>query len=236
MASAGMPASRTAWTAVAAPPRVAESLLARLGGPPFALQELGRAVAVVGAARGAQSLGVVTVDRKPLGLAVARRRRPLAPVEAEPLEGLEDRGDVLVGRARTVGVLDPEDEGPAVVARVEPVEQRGARAPDVEVSRRARREAHTDGAAHVRTTVNGALTTSGSRHGFSRRHSTSTSGGAQQLHPDTPHRSPAAASPSARTRCLRRPNRSTDRRSSADFARAIDPGGGSEGGRRDPLR
>src|SRR5439155_725855 len=57
--------------AVAAPPRVAESLLARLGGPPLALQELGRAVAVVGAARGAQSLGVVTVDRKPLGLAVA---------------------------------------------------------------------------------------------------------------------------------------------------------------------
>src|SRR5436189_575153 len=64
-------------------------------------------------------------------------RSPLVPVEAEPLEGLEDRGDVLVGRARTVGVLDPEDEGPAVVARVEPVEQRGARATT------ARSEEHT---------------------------------------------------------------------------------------------
>src|SRR5207245_8174190 len=114
-----------------------------------------------------------------------RRRRRRGPAEAEPVEGLADPGHVLVGRARTVGGLDPEDEGPAVVARVEPVEQRGARAPDVEVSRRARREAHTDGAAHVRTTVNGALTTSGSRPGFSRRHSTSTSGGAPPLHPDT---------------------------------------------------
>src|SRR3989449_621517 len=230
--------------AVAAPPRVAESLLARLGGPPLALQELGRAVAVVGAARGAQSLGVVTVDRKPLGLAVARRRRPLVPVEAEPLEGLEDRGDVLVGRARTVGVLDPEDEGPAVVARVEPVEQRGARAPDVEVSRRARLEAHTDGAAHVRTTVNGALTTSGSRPGFSRRHSTSTSGGAPPLHPDTPHRSPRgglAIGPNAPAPPTQSEHRSTFerrlcRRSSAGFARAIDPYTASVASRRSGER
>src|SRR2546427_716659 len=243
MASAGIPASRNAWTEVApwrlesrlrsgpriidtcaisgfasggppgprpgvgAPPRLAKGLLAPLGGPPLALQELGRAVAVVGAARGAQSLGVLTVDFEPLGLPVARRRRPLVPVEAEPLEGLEDRGEVLVGRAGTVGVLDPKDEGPAVVARVEPVEQRGARAADVEVSRRARREAHTDGVDHVRTALNGAQTTSGSRPDFSRRHSTSTSGGAPPLHPDTPHRSPAAASPSARMRRLRRPNR-----------------------------
>src|SRR5207247_8644874 len=97
---------------------------------------------------------------------------PLSQWKAEPRKGLEDGGDVRVGRAGAVGVLDPEDEGAAVVARGEPVEQRGARAADVQVSRRARREAHTDGTGHVSPDANGPQRTSGSRRGFSRRHST----------------------------------------------------------------
>src|SRR5439155_26762558 len=135
--------------AVAAAPRVAEGLLLGLRGLPQALERLGRAVTVVGAAGRQELLGVGAVDRQALGLAVAGRRRALVPVEAEPRERLGDARDVLLGGARAVGVLDPEDEGAALVARVEPVEERGAGAADVQVSGRARRETHADGRAHV---------------------------------------------------------------------------------------
>ena len=40
----------------------------------------------------------------------------LVPLEAEPLETLEDRARALVGAARLVGVLDAEQELAAVVA------------------------------------------------------------------------------------------------------------------------
>ena len=63
----------------------------------------------------------------------------------EPLEALEDGGDRCVGRALAVGVLDPQDEGAAVMAGVEEVEERGAGAADVEVAARARGEAGAGG-------------------------------------------------------------------------------------------
>jgi hypothetical protein len=66
------------------------------------------------------------------------------------VEGVDDEVDVRVGRARAIGVLDAQDEAPAVVAREEPVEQRGAGAADVQVAGRARREAHADAVAHRR--------------------------------------------------------------------------------------
>ena len=47
-------------------------------------------------------------------------------------------------RAGAVGVLDAQQEGAAGVAGVEPVEQRGARAADVQVAGRRRREAGDD--------------------------------------------------------------------------------------------
>src|SRR6185295_7726498 len=58
--------------------------------------------------------------------------RLAVPIEAEPGETVEDRGDRRLGRARAVGVLDAQQElGPAP-ARVKPVEQRGARPADMQ--------------------------------------------------------------------------------------------------------
>ena len=51
------------------------------------------------------------------------------------------RAGALVGAARFVGVLDAEEELAAVLARVEPVEERRARAADVQVAGGRRREA-----------------------------------------------------------------------------------------------
>src|SRR5262249_60192080 len=92
------------------------------------LEHLGQAGAVVRPAGVEEPGRVVAVEVEALGLPVAGRRRALVPVELEPPERVDDEADVLVGRARPVGVLDPGDEDAAVTARVEPVEPRRARA------------------------------------------------------------------------------------------------------------
>ena len=70
-----------------------------------------------------------------------RRRRAFVPVDAEPVEAVENRlqrlGDVALG----VGVVDPQDELPAVLAGEQPVEQRRANAADVQITGRAGSEA-----------------------------------------------------------------------------------------------
>ena len=63
------------------------------------------------------------------------------PVEAEPAQRLLDLLGGLGDLAARVGVLDPQPELAALVARVEPVEERGVDAPDVEEAGRARSEA-----------------------------------------------------------------------------------------------
>ncbi len=52
------------------------------------------------------------VEPSPLRLPV----RPLVPVDLEPAEGLEDAGVLALLVPLTVGVLDPQDERPAVAA------------------------------------------------------------------------------------------------------------------------
>ena len=109
-----------------------------LGARPLAqfLQFLGRAVAVVGLARldqAARDLGVV-------GGAGELMHRLAVPVELEPAQAVEDGVDRRLGRALAVGVLDAEAEQPAVVAREQPVEQRGARPADVQEAGRRGRE------------------------------------------------------------------------------------------------
>src|SRR5438874_6535423 len=70
------------------------------------------------------------------------------PVEAEPAEAVDDRGDRLGGRALAVGVLDAQTEDPAVVTRIEPVEQCGAGAADMQEA--GRRGGETDNDTHGR--------------------------------------------------------------------------------------
>ena len=68
----------------------------------------------------------------------------LVPVEAEPAHHVEQRVVGLLAVARGVGVLDPEHERAAVVARERPVEQGGAGQADVRGARRRRAEPHPD--------------------------------------------------------------------------------------------
>ena len=133
---------------VAHRPALEPRLLAHL------LELLGAGVAAVGGAPG-QHL----VDH----LAVARGARELAdrlavPVEPEPFEAVEDRVDRGLGRALAVGVLDAQEERPAEAPGVEPVEQRRARAADVQESGRGGREAGDDGGhgRETRESVNGS--------------------------------------------------------------------------------
>src|SRR4051794_15948579 len=66
------------------------------------------------------------------------------PLEAEPAHAVEDRRNRVIGRARPVGVLDPQQELAATVTGIEPVEQRSARATDMQISGRRGREAGDD--------------------------------------------------------------------------------------------
>jgi hypothetical protein len=58
--------------------------------------------------------------------------RTFIPVQAEPAEAVEDDFHGRLRVARGVGVLDAQDEGATRVAGIEPVEERGAGAADVE--------------------------------------------------------------------------------------------------------
>ena len=70
--------------------------------------------------------------------------RLAVPVEAEPVEAVEDGVDRGLGRPLAVGVLDAQEERPAEAPGVEPVEQSRARAADVQKSGRGGREAGDD--------------------------------------------------------------------------------------------
>ena len=85
--------------------------------------------------QGLQGIGVV---RHVLGLAAYRP----VPVDAQPGEVLEDR--LLEGRpaARTVDVLDAQQEAAALGAGIGPGDQRRIGVAEVHVARRRRREAH----------------------------------------------------------------------------------------------
>jgi hypothetical protein len=60
------------------------------------------------------------------------------------VESLEEDLDRLLGVAGGVGVLEAEDQLAAVVPGVEPIEQRGARAANVEETRWAGGESDAD--------------------------------------------------------------------------------------------
>ena len=163
--------------AVAAASRVPERLLPLLRLRSLAIEQLRRAVAVVGASSRDQTPGVLAIDREPLGLAIARRRRALVPIETEPAERVDDRDDVLVGRPRAVRVLDSKDEGAPVMAREEPVEERGAGAADVKMARRARREPDADRRGHVSISRRAGPTACRRKPGYARGRRSDTRAG-----------------------------------------------------------
>jgi hypothetical protein len=89
---------------------------------------LGSSIAAIRMAGGKELFG---------DLAVPRRARELidglaVPVDAEPGEPVENGLDRRLRRALAVGVLDPQQHFSATPACVKPVEQRGARATDMQ--------------------------------------------------------------------------------------------------------
>src|SRR6185312_10351118 len=120
---------------------VLERVLAR-GGELAALLELfRRAEAPVRGTRVEQAARVGLVARQ-VGALIDDL---FVPVEAKPGQPVEDRAGGFVRAARLIRVLDAKEELAAVLAGVEPVEERSAGTADVEVTGGARRESYTDG-------------------------------------------------------------------------------------------
>ena len=141
-----------------APTDVAGRLLGRLLRLAVGVELLRRAVAGIGEVVGEQPLGGRRVARQPLHLAIGRMRAagrlagdlgPLVPLQAEPVQAVEDVLLELDRAAGDVGVLEPEDEGAADVPGVEEVEQSRPGGADVERPGRARGDPDAgDGVGH----------------------------------------------------------------------------------------
>ena len=71
---------------------------------------------------------------------------PFVPVEAEPAKIFEDAGFGLAGGSLRIGVLDAQDERAVLAVRKQPVEQRGPRVADVQLTGRAgsKADSHSD--------------------------------------------------------------------------------------------
>jgi hypothetical protein len=77
------------------------------------------------------------------------------PFEAQPGEAVDDGVDGRLGRALAVRVLDAQQEAPAVMARIEPVEQSGPGAADMQIARGRGGEAGDDGHCAAEMPVRG---------------------------------------------------------------------------------
>ncbi len=114
---------------------------------PFRSRLLAHLLELLGA--GVAAIGGATREHFVHGLAVAPGATELAyrlaiPVETEPVEAVENGVDRQLGRALAVGILDAQKEGSAEAFRVEPVEQRCARAADMQEAGRGGGEAGDD--------------------------------------------------------------------------------------------
>ena len=115
---------------------------------PLRLQFRGGGVIVVRMAAGQQLLDGRPIAIQPLRLVIRSERpahfRPLVPVDAQPAEAVEDRLQRLLDVPLLIGVVDPQDELPAVLPGEQPIEQRGANPANVQVSGRTGSEAGAD--------------------------------------------------------------------------------------------
>ena len=133
-------------------PAVEEAHLVALRGFALGLYLVRGRVVAVGVPAREQPLDRFPMPRPARRLEVRRVRPlhlgPLVPIEPEPAKAVEDRLQGLLEVALPVGVVDAQDELPAVPPREQPVEQGGPHAADVQVAGRAGREPRAD--AHAR--------------------------------------------------------------------------------------
>jgi hypothetical protein len=100
----------------------------------------GRAVAVIGVAHFHQLAGDFSMA---IGAAELADRLAI-PIEAQPLEAIDQRNNGGFGGAFAVGVLDTEQHLAALVLGIGPTEQRRAGASNVEIASRGRGETGDD--------------------------------------------------------------------------------------------
>ena len=75
------------------------------------------------------------MQREAFGLAIL-----FVPIKAEPAQAIEDRGFRGVRVAADIGIVDAQDHGAAGMTGEQPVEDIGARTPNVQKSRGRRRK------------------------------------------------------------------------------------------------
>ncbi len=144
--------------AVAPAPVVTRRPAFRLGLLAHLLELCGRGEAAIGLALGEQLFRHLAMTRRAGELI----DRVAVPIEPEPAHAVEDRVDGRGGRALAIRVLDAQQHFTAVLARVEPVEQRGARGADVEKTCGGGRKTRDDFCRHPIDEVRGWKE---SRHG-----------------------------------------------------------------------
>ena len=136
----GRAGGRLGGVAIAPAAVVAPGALFRLGLLAHLLEFLRGGVAAIGAALRQQRFGDLGMARGARGLV-----DDLAvPIEAEPLQPVDDGVDRRLRGALAVGVFDAQHHPAAVLLGVEPVEQRRARAADMQKAGGRRSEAGDD--------------------------------------------------------------------------------------------
>ena len=130
-----------------------------------------RAVGFVGGAFVEEFLNAALINFSPLALQIRTEItadfRAFVPENAEPAEAVEYGLQRLGAVAFGVGVVDAQDELPAHLPREEPIEERGADAADVQITRGARCEARAYGhgfTSRLRCDARQELTTETQRH------------------------------------------------------------------------
>src|SRR5438094_2095593 len=82
---------------------------------------------------------------------ISAHMRTFIPVEAEPAQSFINRRGGFFGIARSIGVLDAQNEFAVVMSREEPIEKGRARPADVEIASGRGGEADADFGSHAET-------------------------------------------------------------------------------------
>src|SRR5438046_2105829 len=84
---------------------------------------------------------------------ISAHMRTFIPIEAEPAQSFINRGGGFFSIARSIGVLDAQNEFAVVMSREEPIEKGRTRAADVEIAGGRGDEADTDFGIHCTTSL-----------------------------------------------------------------------------------
>jgi hypothetical protein len=98
-----------------------------LGAGLIVVAGVGGGEVAIGKALGEDRFGLLAVQGKAFGLLVL-----FVPGETQPAEALKDGLDAGLGVALDIGVVQTQDHGSVVVAGIEPIEDKGAGAADVQ--------------------------------------------------------------------------------------------------------